>query len=223
VDCIGDLGFWAKEQNGWTHMYDSYPESIIRFGVKDDWKNAPVSVEICGTFYWWKDREHYTKEQVKYIFDQTLKWHISSFNAKSSPVPQEWEPLVNEWLKKMGYRFVLRKFSCQETINRNSRLTFETWWENKGVAPCYSDYSFAIRLTNDKDSVTFLTDADIRRWLPGDNLYDNSVLIPQHLTPGEYDLQVAIVDPKTRKAVIQLAIEGKTADGWYVLGKIKLK
>ena len=223
VDCIGDLGFWAKDQNGWTHMYDYYPESIIRFGVKDDWKNAPVSLEICGTLYWWKDREHYTTEQVKYIFDQTLKWHISSFNAKSSPVPPEWEPLVNDWLKKMGYRFVLRKFSCPEAVNRNSKLVFETWWENKGVAPCYKNFAFAIRLSNDKDSITFLTDANIRSWLPGDNLYDKSVLIPQRLTPGDYDLQVAIVDPKTRKASIQLAIEGKTADGWYGLGKIKVK
>lgn len=25
VDCIGDLGFWAEDQNGWTHMYDYYP------------------------------------------------------------------------------------------------------------------------------------------------------------------------------------------------------
>lgn len=21
-DCLGDLGFWAEEQDGWTHMYD---------------------------------------------------------------------------------------------------------------------------------------------------------------------------------------------------------
>ena len=223
VDCIGDLGFWAKEQNGWTHMYDYYPESIIRFGVKDSWKKAPVSLEICGTLYWWKDREGYTKEQVKYIFDQTLKWHISSFNAKSSPVPPEWEPLVNEWLNKMGYRFVLRKFSCPETVKRNNRLPFETWWENKGVAPCYKNFALAIKLKSNKDSITFLTNANIRGWLPGDNLYDNNILIPQNFMPGDYDLQIAIVDPQTGRAKIQLAIEGKNANGWYGLGKIKIE
>jgi len=223
VDCIGDLGFWAKEQNGWTHMYDYYPESIIRFGVKDSWKKAPISLEICGTLYRWKNQEGYTGEQVKYIFEQTLKWHISSFNAKSSPVPPEWEPLVNEWLKKMGYRFVLRKFSCPETVKRNSRLPFETWWENKGVAPCYKNFSFAIKLNNNKDSITFLTGADIREWLPGDNLYDNNVFIPPNFTPGDYNLQIAIIDPQTGKAKIQLAIEGKNSDGWYDLGKIKIE
>ena len=223
VDCIGDLGFWAKEQNGWTHMYDFYPQEIIRCGVKDNWKKAPLSLEICGTFYRWKDQEGYTKEDVKYIFDQTLKWHISSFNPKSSPVPEEWEGLVDDWLKKMGYRFVLRKFSCPETVKRNNKLSFETWWENKGVAPCYKHFALAIRIKNNNDSTTFLTDADIREWLPGDNIYDNGVFIPKTFTPGDYNLQIAIVDPATHKPTIKLAIEGKDAEGWYGLGKIRIE
>ena len=223
VDCIGDLGFWAKDQNGWTHMYDFYPQEIIRCGVKDNWKKAPLSLEICGTFYRWKDQEGYTKEDVKYIFDQTLKWHISSFNPKSSPVPEEWEGLVDDWLKKMGYRFVLRKFSCPETVKRNNKLSFETWWENKGVAPCYKHFALAIRIKNNNDSTTFLTDADIREWLPGDNIYDNGVFIPKTFTPGDYNLQIAIVDPATHKPTIKLAIEGKDAEGWYGLGKIRIE
>jgi hypothetical protein len=223
VDCIGDLGFWAKEQNGWTHMYDYYPESIIKFGVQDNWKTAPVSLEICGTLFRWKDNEGYSEKDAKYIFDQTLKWHISSFNAKSSPVPPEWEGLVNEWLKKMGYRFVLRKFSCPETVKRNGRLPFETWWENKGVAPCYKNFTLAIRLRNDKDSITFLTDADIRKWMPGDNIYDNSVFIPKDFAAGNYNVEIAIVDPSSRKPKVQLAIKGKNSDGWYDLGKIKVE
>ena len=35
VDCIGDLGFWANEQNGWTHMNDHYPREIIVCDVQD--------------------------------------------------------------------------------------------------------------------------------------------------------------------------------------------
>ena len=223
VDCIGDLGFWAKDQNGWTHMYDYYPQSIIRNGVKDSWQKAPVSLEICGTFFSWKDVQGYKEEQVKYIFDQTLKWHISSFNAKSSPVPPEWEHLVNDWLNKMGYRFVLRKFSCPQSVKRNDRLSFETWWENKGVAPCYKRFDLSIRIINGKDSIMFLTGADIRTWLPGDNVYDSNVFIPGSVTAGLYDVQIGIVDPFTKKSKIQLAIEGKDSDGWYNLGKIRIE
>ena len=68
--------------------------------------------------------EKYDREQVKYIFDQSLKWHMSSFNAKSSPVPAEWEDLVNDWLKKMGYRFVLRRFTYPEAVHKNGKLSF---------------------------------------------------------------------------------------------------
>jgi hypothetical protein len=223
VDCIGDLGFWAKDHNGWTHMYDYYPESIIKFGVKDNWEKAPVSLEICGTFYEWKNDQGYKEDQVKYIIDQTLKWHVSSFNAKSSPVPPEWEPLVNEWLKKMGYRFVLRKFSCPASVKRNSKLPFKTWWENKGVAPSYKKFSLALRLKNNRDSIIFLTDADIREWLPDDNIYDNSIFIPNNFRAGSYEVQIGIVYPSTRKPKIQLAIEGKDDEGWYHLGEIKIE
>lgn len=222
VDCIGDLGFWAKDQNGWTHMYDFYPQAIIEYGTQDAWKNAPISLEICGTFLRWRDQEHYGAEQVKYIFDQTLKWHISSFNAKSSPVPPEWQPLVNDWLKKMGYRFVLRRFAYPQTVTVNSKLSFESWWENKGVAPCYQQFPLAIRLKNKKDDVTWLTSADIRKWLPGDNVYNDAVFIPKDLKPGEYDIQIALVDPLTNKPEVLLAIEGKDAEGWYTLGGIQV-
>ncbi len=56
VDCIGDIGFWAEDQNGWSHMYDFYPQEIINAGVKDDWKTSPLSFEICYTFQGWKEQ-----------------------------------------------------------------------------------------------------------------------------------------------------------------------
>jgi hypothetical protein len=220
VDCIGDLGFWAKDQNGWTHMLDFYPQSIIEYGTKDAWRTAPISLEICGTFLRWRDDEKYNKEQVKYIFDETLKWHISSFNAKSSPVPPEWEPLVNEWLNKMGYRFVLRRFTYPQTVKRNNKLSFESWWDNKGVAPCYEKFRLAIRLKNQNEITMFLTEADIRTWLPGDNIHNDALFIPKEMKAGTYDVELALIDPLTQKPKVLLAIAGKNKEGWYGMGKL---
>ncbi len=152
-DCLGDLGFWADEQNGWTHMYDYYPRAIVNDGMSDAWKTAPVTFEICGTCGYWKKNEGYTKKDVQYIIDQSLKWHISSFNAKSAPVPEEWEPLMDEWLKKMGYRFVLRRLAYPDTVRVNGKLPFETWWENKGVAPIYRYYTLAVRLKKGSEEI----------------------------------------------------------------------
>ncbi|MPY91081.1 MAG: hypothetical protein GEU99_24600 [Luteitalea sp.] len=67
VDCLGDLRFWADDpdKDGWTHMYDHYPRAIIQYGMRDAWKQGPVSLEICGTFPTWKEREGYGLEQVE--------------------------------------------------------------------------------------------------------------------------------------------------------------
>jgi hypothetical protein len=67
-----------------------------------------------------------------------------------------------------------------------------------------------------------VTDADIRTWMPGDNLYNDSVFIPGNLPDGTYQLSVAIVDPDTRQPKIQLANEGREPDGWYRLGDVKV-
>ena len=232
VDCIGDLGFWAKDKDNpsWTHMYDLYPQGIINFGMKDAWKKAPISLEVCGTIKSWKGKrdsceycQGYTVDDVNYIIDETLKWHISSFNAKSSGVPDEWRPLIDRWLKKMGYRFVLRSISYPEFIKPGDKLNFKTWWDNKGVAPIYKKFLLAIRLTNEKRSEILITDADINSWFPGDNLYDDSIFIPRNMQPGKYQIQIGIIDCQSHKPKVNLAIKGRDTEGWYSIGKIEVR
>ena len=232
VDCIGDLGFWAKDQTNpdHTHMYDVYPQEIINCGMKDAWKKAPVSLEVCGTIKSWKGKrdscqycQGYSTEQVKYIISETLKWHISSFNNKSSGVPEEWKPLIDGWLKKMGYRFVLRSFSYPEFVFAGAKINFKSWWDNKGVAPIYKKYLLAFRITNEKRSEVILTDADIISWFPGDNLYDDAVFIPRDMPAGIYKFQIGIVDTQSHKPKVNLAIKEKDSEGWYTLGNLEIK
>jgi hypothetical protein len=161
---------------------------------------------------------------VDYIFNEALKWHISSFNAKSSAVPKEWWPAVNKWLNKMGYRFVLRNFSYPSSVARNEKLAFKSWWENKGVAPIYKkNFLLAFRLQGNNKSEVLITDANIVSWLPGDNIYDDGVIIPPDLPTGTYQLQIGIVDRQTHQPKVNLAIEGRDTEGWYSLGKVEIK
>ena len=215
VDCLGDMGGFSPT---WSHMNDYYPQAIINFGTADAWKKAPVTLEVCWVMQHWKDMGW----DVDHIIAESLKWHISSFNAKSSPVPEEWKPSVDSWLRAMGYRLVLRKFTYPAALKAGEKLSFTSWWENAGVAPCYRKFPLALRLkSNDKTRILH-TDADITTWLPGDNLYDNAVTVPSDMPPGEYDLEIAILDPRPGKPTIKLAISGRQSDGWYPLGKIRL-
>ncbi len=216
ADCLGDMGGFNKN---WNHMTDRYPESIVEDGLANAWKTAPVTMEACWVMQTWENNGW----DVRYIIDQAIKWHVSSFNAKSSAVPADLWPEVNRWLKHMGYRFALRRFSYPETINASRKLAFTSWWENQGDAPIYKKFRFAVRLSNDRQTAVMLTGADIRTWMPGDNLYNNSVFIPANLPDGDYTLSVAIVDPATRQPKVKLAIEGMEPDGWYPLGKINVR
>ena len=55
------------------------------------------------------------------------------------------------------------------------------------------------------------------------NLYDDTVLVPSNMPRGEYDLKIGILDPLSNKPKVKLAISGKQPDGWYYLGKIKIR
>ena len=167
-------GKLETEGHPMTSLYDAYPQGIIRFGMKDAWQKAPVSLEVCWVMQHWKDMGW----DIDYIIDQSLKWHISSFNGKSSAVPKEWWPQVNRWLKRMGYRFVLRKFTFPAKVKTAAKFEFTSWWENKGVAPCYRPFRLAFRLRGQEHSAVLAAAADIRTWLPGDNLCDGALPFP---------------------------------------------
>jgi len=216
VDCLGDMGGFSDT---WCHMLDYYPQAIINCGMRDAWKKAPVTLEVCWVMQHWKDKGW----DIDYIIDQSLKWHISSFNAKSSPVPEQWRPQVNRWLKRMGYRFVLRKFTYPSRVRPGGKLTFTSWWENKGVAPCYRPFRLALCLSNSKRNAICVTDADLRSWLPGDNLYDGAVAVPEDAREGAYDLRIGILDERLDEPKVKPAIEPLRPDGWYDLGKIEVR
>jgi hypothetical protein len=167
----------------------------------------------------WKDMGW----DVDYIIDESLKWHISSFNGKSSAVPKEWWPQVNRWLKKMGYRLVLRKFTYPATVKPGGKLDFASWWENKGVAPCYHPFRLALRLKSGERRIVLPTTADIRTWLPGDNLCDGGVVLPSDIPPGQYDLAIAILDQPCYQPRVKLAIADADVEGWYRMGTVRVQ
>jgi hypothetical protein len=215
VDCLGDMGGFNPN---WNHMFDYYPQGIVNFGMQDAWRKAPVSFEVCWVMNHWKNKGW----DVDYIIEQSLKWHISTFNGKSSAVPEEWRPHVDRWLRKMGYRFVLRKFTTPAVVPPFGKLAFTTWWENKGVAPIYKDFALALRLRGQGRTNVFVTDADIREWLPGDSVYDSSITVPADTPEGEYEVSIGIIDRDARQPKVKLAIAGVDSEGWYPLTRIKV-
>ncbi|WP_263418108.1 DUF4832 domain-containing protein [Terriglobus albidus] len=216
ADCLGDMGGFDPKRN---LMTDSYPEAIVGLHLDQLWKTAPVAMESCWVMQHWKDQGW----DLKYIAAQAEKWHVSTFNNKSSAVPEEWWPQVNEWLRHMGYRFALRRFAYPSRIGSDRTLKYESWWENKGNAPVYRPYRAALQLTDGRGTWVIPLPADVRSWLPGDIVQNGTVTLPQGIPSGEYRLAIALIDPIEPQPRIHLAVEGENSNGWFPLGSLFLE
>lgn len=211
-DCLGDL------RKPWCHMLDFYPEQIARAGIQDVWRSAPVSMETCSVPESWF-RENW---DVKYILSEALRWHVSTLNVKSSAIPPAWKSDFEDFERKMGYRFALRRAEWRREARAGQSIALKTWWVNEGVAPIYRAFPLAFRFSSPRQSAVVRTDVDVRKWLPGDAVFDGPLFLPDGLRAGDYQLSVALLDPITLAPALRLAIEGRQDDGWYALGPIRI-
>ena len=218
LDCLGDLRMKSDNPYFQPEMLDIYPQQVVRSGVQDVWQKRPVSLEVCGTVAEWK-RDHF---DLNYILEQALRWHVTSVNLKSSPIPAEWKPEFESFQKKMGYRFVLRRLEYGKSVTAGAMLPLHMWWLNAGVAPAYTNYPLAVQLRSAKGSAEIRVPVDVRKWLPGDAVIDGTIFVPDTLPEGTYDFRVAMLDPRTGKPAVQLGMAGREADGWYAMGKLQV-
>jgi hypothetical protein len=139
-------------------------------------------------------------------------------NGKSSPVPEVWRPRIDEFLKKLGYRIVLRRLTHTAETQADGILILHAIWDNAGVAPMYHPRPVAYRLRSDEDRVVaqWISEAQPMKWLPGSqHVVKETKTIPKEVPAGHYHLDVAILNEDGRSAAVSLAIEGKREDHWY--------
>jgi len=214
LDCWGDMG-----KPYYNEMLDLYPEQIARAGIRDVWQRSPVSLETCGVVSAWFRYGF----DLNYILAQALRWHVSSVNIKSTAIPPQWEKQFKDFEKKIGYRLILRRLQYPQSVRPGEMMPVHMWFLNAGVAPVYRDYVLAVQLDSPEGNAMIQTPADIRKWLPGDSVFDGTLYVPTNLKAGQYQFRIALLDPRTSRPAIKLAIEGLQPDGWYDLGAIQLE
>jgi hypothetical protein len=238
ADCLGDMGGFSRT---WCHMRQGYPTYIKESGIQDTWKTAPVAWETC-----WEMRK-WVKDgwSLRYIFNYALALHGSYINNKSAPLPEgpEVRPELERFLRRLGYRLVLKELKHQPQARAGEMLALSMKWQNTGSAPCYRPYRLAYRLTNDAGyGKVVRSKVAVNRWLPGSiDLFtaeffkapqdlppgevvavSDSLALPADIPAGQYVLSLAVVGEEG-KPVVRLGIKGRADDGWYPLSKLGVK
>jgi hypothetical protein len=219
LDCWGDMRTASDDPYFPAEMLDVYPQQVVRAGIQNVWQRSPVSLETCWVPGDWKKSGY----DLDYILAQALRWHVSSVNIKSSAIPPEWKQAFDEFQKKMGYRLILRRLEFPKIVAAGTMQTFHMWWLNAGVAPVYRPFDLAVQFYSAAASAQTTLPVDVRKWLPGDAVFDGGVYVPESLKPGTYRVRVALLDPQTGLPAIKLAIEGRQPDGWYDLAPIAIR
>jgi len=196
----------------WNHMLDAYPETVQETIAPDAWKYAPVTYETAGTVASWK-RANF---DIDWIIEQGYKYHVSVFMPKSVAIPDEWMPKIMEFNKRMGYRFALQQMNLPLEARAGQEIQAFATIDNKGVAPIYRPYRFALRFSQGDRHYVVALKQDIRTWMPDLTFFREKFVFPAELKLGEVKVSCSIVNDRNTP-VVKLAIKPLDADGWHPL------
>jgi len=218
ADCLGDMGGFSKT---WNHMDNFYLQQLAKTGAEEAWKQAPVAFESCWDMRKWKEAGW----DIPFIFDYALRCHASYVNNKSAPIPDGTRPEIERFLRRLGYRLVIRGVEHEAKASAGATTSVVIQWENAGVAPPYRDYRVAIRLRASDgkgDPSAYGDGRSIRGWLPGRHRTELSLQLPAGFRAGRYELAVGAVEPGNRRPAVRLANLGRDSDGWYPVSSVDI-
>ncbi len=189
--------------------YENYPRLTAQID-SEIWKKAPISFEA----YWWLSEWLRQGWDIDRIIEQTLKWHLSVFNAKSVEIPFELKEKVEYWLSKMGYHYSPVSFTCPDTAQSEHEMDCELVIENTGVAPLYEKLPLTLRLVG-VQTFTFDTGIEPITLMPGTSVKPFTVTLPKSIPNGSYNVQIGI-------SGISFATDAPTCGDFYEVGRISI-
>jgi len=216
-DCLG-----TADGNDW---YLESLNSIDPALNERIWKTAIITGEFCGSGYGAIEGTT-DRFDLNYAFIQQTHWSfIGSAGGAIQAQDEQHRANLDKLHKKLGYRFVLRKFDHLKAVNQGSQLTVNIHVENKGVAPFYYDWPLVLYLVSSDQQVVLkhTLNIDIKTWLPGVHNNADSFEIPGTLNTGHYNIYLAIVDPDTQNPGIMFANTGRDDEGKYLVSTLSIQ
>lgn len=123
----------------------------------------------------------------------------------------------------MGFRFLIHRIRFSKQARAKGTLELELLASNAGTAPCYHNYSPVLRLAGQNTSIDIPLPIDIRTWMPYEDVLESrEVNLPEEAVPGDYKLSMGFPVPLKARPTLELAIEGRDAQGFYPFGSLTI-
>jgi len=200
---------------GWNHMWDVFPSDIYEYGLAEKWKTAPMTMEPYATIY----HCYINGWDIDWLLEHSLKYHPTIFMNKSTVIPAKWHAKVQAFAKKLGYRFYLHQLILPLSVKGGERITVPIVIDNKGVAPIYRPYKFALKFSQGKKEKITVFKEDIRRWLPDYSAFKEEIIFPAGFSRGEVKVCCSIVNERL-KPVVKFAIKKIDEKGWHPITSV---
>ena len=151
-------------------MWWSYPQQVVRAGIQDAWQRRPVSLETCGTPGDWRDKGW----DLDAILAQALRWHVSSLNVKSSPIPPNGEP-VRRLPEEHGISLRPPPSRVSEVGEGGRNDAHAHVVAQRRRRAYLSRIRACPRAASATGSTLIRVPAKLKEWLPGDAVVDRSL------------------------------------------------
>jgi len=152
-----------------------------------------------------------------------------TYVATGKPSYMQWNPQIFEENKDfclrlgnyVGYHFILEKAVLPPTLRPSVPIQVQFDWRNDGVAFLYEPCQIAIALLDAHDAVVqkhWITESHPKAWAPGQCTTETFPVAFGAQAAGTYKLAVGLfLKQQDPHPAYRLGIQGRTADGWYVL------
>ena len=123
--------------------------------------------------------------------------------------------------REVGSRLWVRQASWPWRVRTDYSLYVDLTVRNDGVAPPAEDWPACLCLMREGEVLwQERMDVSVTNWLPGDTALRVRITVPADFAMGQYELAVALCDPRTGEPAVPLAMDCETRGLWHVLGMV---
>jgi len=198
----GILSMWSKDGSECLRAYGHHP-SVFEYcdGYADMKKSGWWKPDVLKNTYFHGGKPSYMQWDSR-IFEENREFCMSLGNY-------------------IGYHFILQEAVVPKTLRHSEPFQVQLQWLNDSVAYLYEPCSVAIALLDADNKVVqkqWLAGSQPKTWEPGKTKTDSFDVAFSAVSKGTYKLAVGLyLNQQDAHPAYRLGIQGRTAEGWYVL------